>query len=367
MPLKVYKRPNSETLYVRGTVKGQGVYESTGTADPRQAEEYRAKREAELWQEGIYGKRAVVTFAHAVTAYLEAEPRSDATKAYLLRLLDHFGTIRLSDIDQTSLDQAYRHILRDGAEASSATKVRSVLTPLRSVLEFAAIRKWCDRPAFDKPRIPTNRTIYLRPEQVTRLIECAAPHLRPLLVFLFGTGARMSEALELDWSSVDLRGQRAVVWQKQGNERHIDLPARVCAALAALPNRDGRVFRPVRSRKSRSGQGKEVGSAYFENGRTSGGQIKSGWSVACHKAGLPGKMRIWVPKGKQTERHFFVPDVTPHDARHTWASWQYCIHKDLMRLKADGGWGNITTVTRYAKVMPDAYRDEVIEWLGISG
>jgi len=37
-----------------------------------------------------------------------------------------------------------------------------------------------------------------------------------------------------------------------------------------------------------------------------------------------------------------------------------------MRLKADGGWGNITTVTRYAKVMPDAYRAEILEWLGIS-
>ncbi|MBS1054808.1 tyrosine-type recombinase/integrase [Gluconobacter kondonii] len=366
MPLKVYKRTDSEKLYVRGTVKGQSIYESTGTADPRQAEEYRAKREAELWQEGIYGKRAVVTFAHAITAYLEAEPRSDATKAYLLRLLAYFGTIRLSDIDQTSLDQAYRHILRDGAEANPATKVRSVLTPLRSVLEFAAIRKWCDRPAFDKPRIPTGRTIYLRPEQVTLLIDNAAVHLKPLLVFLFGTGARMSEALELDWACVDLRGRRAVVWQKQGNERHIDLPPRVCASLASLPNRDGRVFRPVRARKPRNGQGREIGEAYSGNGRTSGGQIKSGWAVACRKAGLPGRVRVWTPKGQEKSKSVFVPNVTPHDARHTWASWQYCLHKDLMRLKADGGWGNITTVTRYAKVMPDAYRNEIIEWLGIN-
>ncbi|MFT8956678.1 MAG: site-specific integrase, partial [Gluconobacter oxydans] len=83
MPLKLFKRGRSETYYVRGTVKGQSVYESSGTSDPQQAEEYRAKREAELWQESIYGKRAVVTFAHAVAAYVEAEPRSEATKAYL--------------------------------------------------------------------------------------------------------------------------------------------------------------------------------------------------------------------------------------------------------------------------------------------
>lgn len=115
------------------------------------------------------------------------------------------------------------------------------------------------------------------------------------------------------------------------------------ASLASLPNRDGRVFRTVRARKSR-------------NGRTSGGQIKSGWSVACRKAGLLGHMRVWTPVGQEKPKSVFVPDVTPHDARHTWASWQYCLHKDLMRLKADGGWGNITTVTRYAKGMLDAYR-----------
>lgn len=63
----------------------------------------------------------------------------------LRRLLDYFGTRRLADIDQAALDQAYRHILCDGTEASPATKVRSVLTPLRAVLEFVAVRRWCER------------------------------------------------------------------------------------------------------------------------------------------------------------------------------------------------------------------------------
>jgi len=363
MPLKIVTRANTETLYLRGTVRGRSIYESTGTTDPRQAEEYRAKREAEIWKESLYGKRAVVTFAHAVTAYIEAGPRSDATKAFLLRLLDHYGTTRLSEINQTSLDNAYRFVLRDGAEASPATKVRSVLTPLRSVLEFAAIRQWCDRPAFDKPKIPATRAVFLRPHQVDELIAAAAPHLRPMLVFLFGTGARMSEALELGWRDVDLRGARAVVWQKQGNERHIDLPPRVCAALASLPHRDGIVFRPIRSRRPNgAARGKVTGESYADNNRTSGGQIKSGWSSACHKSGLPGHMRVWTPTGQTHTRRFFVPDATPHDARHTWASWHYCLHRDLLRLKADGGWGNVTTVTRYAKLMPDAYRDDIAAW-----
>jgi len=62
-------------------------------------------------------------------------------------------------------------------------------------------------------------------------------HLKPVLVFLLGTGARKAEAHELDWACVELKGRRVVVWQKQGNERHSDLPPRVYASLASLPYR----------------------------------------------------------------------------------------------------------------------------------
>ncbi|MBS1035364.1 tyrosine-type recombinase/integrase [Gluconobacter cerinus] len=364
MSLKIVKRHGTKRLYLSGTVGGQRVSESTGTADPQRAEEIRAKREAELWQESIYGKKAVVTFAHAVAAYLESEERSETTKFHLRRLLNHFGARRLIDIAQTELDEAYRKILRDGMEASPATKMRGVLTPLRAVLEFAAIRRWCDRPAFDTPRIPKARTTYLKPAQVKRLIDCAAPHLKPLLVFLIGTGVRMSEALDLEWKSVDLPHRQAVVWQKQGTERRIDLPPIVVQALSALPHRVGHVFRPVQIRRPSPGADPQrmIGERYHNNGRTSGGQIKSGWAAACRKAGLPGHYRVWTPNGQSAEHRTFVPEFTPHDLRHTWATWHYCLHHDILRLKDEGGWETIGMVTRYAKQMPASYRKEIEDW-----
>ncbi|MDB5314929.1 MAG: hypothetical protein JWO24_773 [Rhodospirillales bacterium] len=39
MPLRVVKRPGSAALYLRGTVRGKRVFESTGTADEGLAEE----------------------------------------------------------------------------------------------------------------------------------------------------------------------------------------------------------------------------------------------------------------------------------------------------------------------------------------
>lgn len=355
MPLKLVKRSDSALWHIIGTVNGQRIRESTGTPNKKRAEEYRAKRENQAWQESIYGARSVVTFSHAVVAYLEAEKRSETTKFHLSRLLGHFKETRLVDIAQPQLDEAYRHILTEGIEASPATKIRGVLTPLRAVLEFSAIRRWCDRPAFERPKVQKQKSVFLLPEDVINIIDNAAEHLKPLIVFLVGTGVRSSEALELDWQNVDWKGRVAVVWQKQGTERRVNLSSVVMAALESIPRRDGKVFRPVYRGR--------VGEGYSDNGRTSGGQFKNGWSSACRRAGIPGRERVWVPKGQKTERCHFIPDYTPHDLRHTWATWHYCLHHDLLRLKVEGGWESVSIVERYAKVMPDVYAPEIEAFL----
>jgi hypothetical protein len=48
MPLKVVRRHGSPYFYIRGTVRGISVDESTDVADRKLAEEIRARREWEL-------------------------------------------------------------------------------------------------------------------------------------------------------------------------------------------------------------------------------------------------------------------------------------------------------------------------------
>ena len=333
--LRVVKRPGNPFLYIRGAVRGQRVYESTGTTDPERARILCAKREEELWNGSVFGKKAVVTFGSAVERYLATEQRSDATKALVERLLDHFDETPLHKIDQDALDNAYAKLLTP--RAGPATKTRAVLTPLRAILECAAVRGWCPRPAFEKPKIGKPETDALSPPQVAAVIRAAAPHLRPLLVWLFGTGTRMAEALELEWSAVDLFASRARVRQKQGTIREIDLPPVVVAALSALPEREGRVFRPARHNGARLAE-----EGYRSTGRAGGGQIKTAWATAFRKAG--------------------VERVKPHATRHTWASWRYCLTRDLVALQEEGGWETIGMVRRYAKRMPDAYRPQIEAW-----
>lgn len=105
-----------------------------------------------------------------------------------------------------------------------------------------------------------------------------------------------------------------------------------------------------------------IGQSYSDMNRTGGGQIKSAWAFACRRAGLPGHERVWTPKNEKWPKRQFVPDMSPHCLRHTFATWHYCAHKDLLRLKEEGGWQTITMVTRYAKKMPDYYRAQIMRW-----
>ncbi|WP_182356519.1 tyrosine-type recombinase/integrase [Komagataeibacter europaeus] len=358
MPIKVVSVPKSKNLYLRGTVSGQSIFESTGTSDKRTAEEIRRKREAELWEETVYGKRAVITFAEALASFIADRPQSRATISYYQRILPHLGKKRLHEIDQSVLESLYPLVLRDGNDASPATKKRAIRTPIQAVLEFGAIRKWCDRPAFSSIAIRNAPKKFMRPDEVTRLVQASAPHLRTLLVFLTCTGCRLSEALDLEWKDVDLHGKRVVVWQKQAYERHIDLSPAAYEWMKDLPYRDGHVFRPL----IRTRYGMDFGERYHDAGRQYGGQIKTGWAGACRRAGLPGRIREWIPKGRRVPKRVFVPDYTPHTLRHTWASWHYCVHQDILKLKADGAWSEIDTVAGYAKLMPANYREEIIRW-----
>ena len=83
------------------------------------------------------------------------------------------------------------------------------------------------------------------------------------------------------------------------------------------------------------------GGRYLDTGRTSGGQFSTAWSGACRRAGLPGEVRVFtwrtgISAGKTYER--FSPLHVPYVLRHTWASWHYAIHRDLVLLQRDGAW-----------------------------
>ena len=197
MSLRLVRRPKSPHWIIRGTVRRVRVEESSGTSDKRIAEEIRAKREAQILAESVYGRRATATFAEAALSYLEA----GGNKRFLEPVIKHFGTIPLAKIDQDVIDHGARKLY---PLVSASTRDRQFYTPTSAVLKHAAKRGWCSAIILERPRAPPSRLRWLTLEEANRLIECSGDHLRPLVTFMLYTGARAGEALWLDWRHVDL-------------------------------------------------------------------------------------------------------------------------------------------------------------------
>lgn len=310
--------------HVRGAVRGQVVYESTGTADAERAEAYRVKREAEIWDGRVLGRRATVKFADALIAYKTGREIGRQDTANFLRLLDWFGRWRLRDIDQAALDA---FVAKHCPEAKPATVSRHAIAPLSAVLNVAARRSWCERPRFDRPKLPPGRVRWITHEEADRMIGHAAPHLKPLLIFLLNTGARMGEAIALDWRDVDLGARRtAFTATKNGTSRGVPLNDAAFAALANLGHREGRVFRT------------HTGEPYKITEWRSG-NIMRGLSVACRKAG--------------------IENFHPHDCRHTFASWAVMAGVPLRTVAELLGHKTIAMTMRYSHLSASHLQEAV--------
>ena len=339
MPLRVVRRKDTGNLTISGTIRlpdGTSLRIQRRAASDKLAlaQEEANAIEAETLRAGWHGeRRGVKSFDEALVSYLELQPRHENTKRRLRRLREALGDVKLSGIDQDTALRLKAAMLRPGA--GPATIGREIVTPLRAVLHHAQRRGWCDAPMLESPKVASGRTLFMNPEEAELLVGAAAAHVGPLLVFLLGTGARLSEAIYLDWRDVDLQGGRAIFWKtKNGNRRNAHLPPRVVVSLARLsPGTSGSVFlRPD-------------GRPYQDRGGEYGGQIKTAWAGAIRRAGLD-------------------PNFTPHTCRHTWASWHYALHKDLLKLKQDGGWSSVALVERYAHLMPAGQEPAIRQWLG---
>lgn len=335
MPLKIVRarKDPDGCWYVRGTVRGRRIEESTGTRDKRLANEFKARREAELLTEAIHGRSSVATFAHAAAGYLGAGGEA----RFMTPILRHFGTTLLAKIDQSAVDACAKALLPN---AKPSTIARQIHTPISAVLQYGASRDMCAPKRLARPPQPKGKTRWLTPDEAGRLVAACSPHLRPVVALMLYTGARASEALYLDWNQVNLSGRQVIYLDtKNGDSRGVPLHPAALAALANLPHRRGAVCR------------RPDGEPYEEK-EDEGGQIKTAFMGAVRRAGLAwhrkdAKGKVITDKAGKPK---WKTDVTPHTCRHTWASWHYAAHRDIRQLMELGGWHDAAMVQRYTHV-----------------
>jgi integrase len=343
MPLDLYQRPGRPNWYLRGTLRGVSVRESCGTNDKKFAEEIKAKREWEILQSSVHGIKTGGTFIRAVAVYLE----SGGERRFLQPLIDHFGSTLLAKIDQAAADNAARTIYPGLAPATIS---RQLFTPLSAVISKAAEHGLCSPVKFSRPKLPKGRVRWITHAEAFRLIESCAPHLKPLVAFLLYTGARIGEALWIDWRNVDLqRGQVQFLDTKNGCDRGVPLHPDLVAILANLPHREGEVFRK---------QGLIIRPpSYLPAGSNSGEPIEIEYALGDPYAPLNPDDDRDVSAGSRIKKGFAaavkragITNFHPHDCRHTWATWHYQENRDLNMLMHLGGWSSLSMVLRYAHV-----------------
>jgi integrase len=109
---------------------------------------------------------------------------------------------------------------------------------------------------------------------------------------------------------------------KNGEPRGVPLHPRAVAALARIEGREGEVFRRPDGAPYERPKGAEDHSA--------GSRISTAFAGAARRAG--------------------IDNFSPHDCRHTWATWHYQANRDLGALQRLGGWKSVRMVMRYAHV-----------------
>src|ERR1700730_2906848 len=94
---------------------------------------------------------------------------------------------------------------------------------------------------------------FLPREKFDELLVQLPVHLHPLITFLYYCGVRLGEALQIEWSQVDLNGALIHIEDEQaksGEARTVPLPDVLVTMLEQVSPRTGRVFTNTNLRKA---------------------------------------------------------------------------------------------------------------------
>jgi integrase/recombinase XerD len=261
------------------------------------------------------------------------------------------GKTGLSDITPADVAE-FLASLREGDEEHAALAVSSAaraVIAVRGLHAFAAAQGLADTdPAREvaPPSPPRRLPKAIEAGEVERLLDVAGPgpgdpsadarllRDRALLEFLYGTGARISEATGLDIDELELGTDPVVrLIGKGGKHRVVPVGSYAARALEAYL---------VRARPALAGAARRasVSPAVFLNAR--GGRLtrQGAWGVLRAAAGRAG-----------------LANVSPHTLRHSFATHMLDGGADIRVVQELLGHASVTTTQVYTLITVDRLRE----------
>jgi integrase/recombinase XerD len=262
-----------------------------------------------------------------------------------LEHLDRQGIKRLDDVTEPTVS-AFLVALREGdgehPPLSSTSAARTVVA-VRGFHKFALADGLAghDPASGVKPPTPAKRLPKALPlAEVEAILEAAgAPGTtlalrdRALLELLYGTGARISEAVGLDIDDLDTVEQTVLLRGKGGKQRIVPVGSYALAAIDAYL---------VRGRPELvSTAAGSAPSALFLNAR--GGRLS--------------RQSAWAVLTRAAERAGVTKDVSPHTLRHSFATHLLDGGADVRVVQELLGHASVTTTQVYTLVTVDSLRE----------
>lgn len=309
MPLKLYRR--GKIWHFRGTVAGRRIRGSCKTADQAIAARQAAEIEAREWKCNFDGPQAVLTFSQAALMYRGAGKPT----RFLDRVEDYWKDTLVRDIKPSSIRTMALELYPN---ASNATRNRQAIIPCQAIINNAAESELCPHVRVKRFKVDKKIKPAFTIEWVEKFCEHASPHLGALALFMFATGARISEALAVEWEHVDLERRTVLIPRsKIAEQRQVHLPARLMVAIANLPRMKNR---PVFFYRKRCDMHNLWDATVKRAGlkRMTAHSGRHGFATTILRSGIDPKTGAWLG-GWKNIRHFMetyahaIEDITLND------------------------------------------------------
>ncbi len=246
--LEIYLR--GKTYWIRGSVEYNGTAvtsykrQSTGTASRAGAEDFvRAVTEKEI-RRHLLGDEHVISFADCILHYRA----SAETAKKLIPIVEQIGDLSVRSITPRFIRNLGRDMM---PMVSTDTWTREIVTPIRAVINNAhdllgpekvqhiRVRNFDaeERAAQNTKRGSTGRKKHGRGslEWLIAFRQHADPRVGALALFMFGTAARIGQAVAMHPDDFDLvRGTATIPAAKGHGPRKVELPPEIIVDLKRI-------------------------------------------------------------------------------------------------------------------------------------
>jgi integrase len=308
--MSLYKQPGSEIWWMRFTVDGVKVRESTGEYDQKAAQRIHDKAKGEQHDAPkLKGK----TWGQAVLKWAQAQTRSESDLLSMVKFGTFYKDRTLSTVTAESIVDALNKFTKtDGTYNRYVARISAILT--LSGLKIKLTKKHNKK---------AKKREWITQDQWYKLYAELPLHLKAPASFAVRTGLRQANVLGLRWRCVDLERGMAFIEgmdSKSGNAIGVPLDPDAVEVLKTVKGQHAEWCFTFRGKPFKD--------------------IKTSFMAACIRAGL----------GKFTDEGYV--GFTWHGLRHTWATWQAQNGTPLEVIKELGGWTDMRMMENYAHHVP---------------